>query len=91
MSLKAPIAKKIAHIHDKHGHQRIDNYHWMTERDAPEVLDYLKKENGRFILTLVVYIACTKDRNACFFKGILYLGENRSSSYRRQMPCLFFK
>ena len=48
MSLKAPIAKKIAHIHDKHGHQRIDNYHWMTERDAPEVLDYLKKENDYY-------------------------------------------
>ncbi len=48
MSLKAPIAKKIAHIHDKHGHQRIDNYHWMSERDAPEVLDYLKSENAYY-------------------------------------------
>ncbi|AGC78625.1 S9 family peptidase [Nonlabens dokdonensis] len=48
MSLKAPIAKKIAHVHDKHGHQRIDNYHWMTQRDAPEVMDYLKSENAYY-------------------------------------------
>jgi len=45
MAHQAPIAKKIPHVHDMHGHQRIDNYHWMTERDAPEVIDYLKKEN----------------------------------------------
>ncbi|MGJ8684398.1 MAG: S9 family peptidase [Nonlabens sp.] len=42
---QAPIAKKIAHVHEAHGHQRIDNYHWMIERDAPEVLSYLKQEN----------------------------------------------
>ncbi|AUC79711.1 oligopeptidase B [Nonlabens sp. MB-3u-79] len=45
MAHQAPIAKKLTHVHDMHGHQRIDNYHWMTERDAPEVIDYLKKEN----------------------------------------------
>ncbi|PPK95702.1 oligopeptidase B [Nonlabens xylanidelens] len=48
MAHKAPIAKKISHVHDIHGHQRIDNYHWMTERDAPEVIDYLKKENDYY-------------------------------------------
>jgi oligopeptidase B len=45
MSHPAPIAKKISHVHDKHGHQRLDHYHWMTERDAPEVISYLKQEN----------------------------------------------
>ena len=48
MAPKAPIAKKISHVHDMHGHQRIDNYHWMTERDAAEVIDYLKKENDYY-------------------------------------------
>ncbi|MEO9953891.1 S9 family peptidase [Nonlabens sp.] len=48
MAPKAPIAKKISHVHDMHGHQRIDNYHWMTERDAPEVIDYLKRENDYY-------------------------------------------
>ncbi|MGB3591518.1 MAG: S9 family peptidase [Nonlabens sp.] len=42
---KPPVAKKIPFIHDKHGHQRVDHYQWMAERDAPEVLSYLKSEN----------------------------------------------
>ncbi|MFT6196300.1 MAG: oligopeptidase B, partial [Nonlabens sp.] len=45
MAYQAPIAKKIPHVHDMHGHQRIDKYHWMTNRDTPEVIDYLKEEN----------------------------------------------
>lgn len=48
LQIQAPIAKKIAHIHDVHGHQRIDHYHWMTERDTPEVIDYLSKENDYY-------------------------------------------
>ncbi|GAK95214.1 protease II [Nonlabens ulvanivorans] len=44
----APIAKKIPHVHEAHGHQRIDNYHWMTQRDAPEVIDYLNQENDYY-------------------------------------------
>jgi oligopeptidase B len=48
MSTNAPVAKKISHVHDKHGHQRLDYYHWMTERDAPEVVDYLKQENAYY-------------------------------------------
>jgi oligopeptidase B len=51
MAHQAPIAKKLTHVHDMHGHQRIDNYHWMTERDAPEVIDYLKKENEYYDAT----------------------------------------
>lgn len=51
MAHQAPIAKKITHVHDMHGHQRIDNYHWMTERDAPDVIDYLKKENEYYDLS----------------------------------------
>ncbi len=45
MSIKAPVAKKIPYIHEIHGHQRLDHYHWMKERDAPEVIDYLNQEN----------------------------------------------
>ncbi len=48
MSQVAPIAKKISHIHDKHGHQRLDHYHWMTQRDAPEVINYLNEENAYY-------------------------------------------
>lgn len=45
---QAPIAKKIVHVHEVHGHQRIDNYHWMTERDAPEVINHLNNENAYY-------------------------------------------
>ncbi|OYQ40556.1 oligopeptidase B [Flavobacterium cyanobacteriorum] len=30
---------------EKHGDVRIDNYYWLNERENPEVIDYLKKEN----------------------------------------------
>jgi oligopeptidase B len=41
----SPVAKKIPHVHKKHGHQRLDHYHWMRERDTPEVIEYLNQEN----------------------------------------------
>lgn len=30
---------------EKHGDIRIDNYYWLNERENPEVIDYLNKEN----------------------------------------------
>ncbi len=30
---------------EKHGHVRIDNYYWLKDRDNPQVIDFLKKEN----------------------------------------------
>lgn len=44
-SLPQPKAKLINHVHEKHGHKRIDPYHWMSQRDAPEVISYLEEEN----------------------------------------------
>jgi oligopeptidase B len=40
-----PVAKKIPEKNTLHGHTRIDNYHWMEERDNSEVIEYLKAEN----------------------------------------------
>ena len=40
-----PIAKIIPHTIEKHGHSRTDNYYWMNNRENPEVIDYLNKEN----------------------------------------------
>jgi oligopeptidase B len=40
-----PTAKRIPKRLEKHGHVRIDDYHWLKERENPEVLDYLKAEN----------------------------------------------
>lgn len=41
----APRARKVPVELEKHGDVRIDNYFWLRERENPEVLDYLTKEN----------------------------------------------
>jgi oligopeptidase B len=43
--IQPPIAKIIPHELEKHRHVRIDNYYWLNDRENPEVLDYLNKEN----------------------------------------------
>ena len=43
--LKEPKAKKINTILTSHGHDRIDSYYWMSERDNPDILNYLHQEN----------------------------------------------
>ncbi|HET7360295.1 MAG TPA: oligopeptidase B, partial [Salinimicrobium sp.] len=44
--LSPPKAKKIPKKLREHNDVRIDNYYWLRERENPEVLDYLKKENA---------------------------------------------
>ena len=43
---RPPIAAVIPKKLEAHGHLRIDNYHWMRERDNPQVIEYLKSENN---------------------------------------------
>lgn len=43
--MKTPVARKIPKILEKHGHQRVDDYYWLNERENPEVIAYLKAEN----------------------------------------------
>jgi len=42
---KPPLAKVIPKRLEKHGHLRVDNYHWLKDRDNPEVIRYLENEN----------------------------------------------
>lgn len=44
-NIQAPIAKIIPKNLEKHGDIRIDNYYWLNDRENPEVIDYLNKEN----------------------------------------------
>lgn len=37
--------KKIPHITTLHGDSRIDHYHWLRERNNPEVMQHLHSEN----------------------------------------------
>ena len=40
-----PIAQARDYKLQMHGHTRIDPYYWMKDRDNPEVIEYLEKEN----------------------------------------------
>lgn len=40
-----PIASKKAQLLEIHGHQRIDDYYWMNDRENPEVIAHLEAEN----------------------------------------------
>lgn len=43
--IQPPVAKIVPKTLEKHGHKRVDNYYWLNERENPEVIDYLNKEN----------------------------------------------
>ena len=43
--IQPPVAKKIPTKLEKFGDVRIDNYFWLKDRENPEVIDYLNKEN----------------------------------------------
>ena len=43
--LQPPVAKIIPVTFEKFGDLRTDNYFWLKDRENPEVIDYLNKEN----------------------------------------------
>ncbi len=46
--LNPPIAKKKPKQLSIHNHTRVDNYFWLNDRENPEVIDYLNKENDYY-------------------------------------------
>ena len=44
---EARMVKKIPTKIEKHGHVRADDYHWLREREDPEVIKYLNEETER--------------------------------------------
>ena len=47
-SISPPSAKKIPSKLIKFESVRVDNYFWLNNRDNPEVIDYLEKENDYY-------------------------------------------
>jgi oligopeptidase B len=43
--IKPPVANKIPKLLEKHSSERVDNYYWLNNREDPEVIAYLEKEN----------------------------------------------
>lgn len=46
--MQAPVAKKKPTTLTAHGHDRIDNYYWLNQREDKEVIAYLEAENAYF-------------------------------------------
>lgn len=40
-----PVAKKQPKVTEIHGRKLVDPYAWLRNREAPEVMNYLKSEN----------------------------------------------
>ena len=47
-SLTPPIADQKPYQHKIHDDIRIDPYYWLKERENPEVIDYLERENDYY-------------------------------------------
>jgi oligopeptidase B len=41
-----PVADRRPQVLDAHGHQRVDDYYWMRDRENPEVIRWLEEENA---------------------------------------------
>ena len=61
-----PRAARRPHRHEKHGDVRVDDYHWLRERDDPEVRAYLEAENAH----LRESMAATADLEQRLFEEI---------------------
>lgn len=48
MDIQPPLAEKIAKNLEKHGDIRVDNYYWLNQKENPEVIDYLERENDYY-------------------------------------------
>ncbi|MFV8327381.1 S9 family peptidase [Flavobacterium sp. ZS1P14] len=44
-NIQPPVAKRIPKTLENLGDTRIDDYFWLNDRENPEVIDYLNKEN----------------------------------------------
>lgn len=47
-SIVPPMAEKNAYQHRIHDDIRIDDYFWLKDRENPEVVDYLERENDYY-------------------------------------------
>ena len=41
-----PVAKKVEHVTEIHGHKLVDEYFWLRDKPNPEVRAYLEAENA---------------------------------------------
>ncbi|HEX2250318.1 MAG TPA: hypothetical protein VHH32_08200, partial [Gemmatimonadales bacterium] len=44
-TVSPPIARVVPRVDVVHGEAKVDHYHWLRDRNDPEVLEYLEAEN----------------------------------------------
>lgn len=54
-NLQAPVAKRTEHYTYYHNEKTLDPYFWLKEKENPEVIAHLKKENAYFQKKLSPY------------------------------------
>ncbi len=47
-----PIAKRLDFVTELHGIRRNDEYHWLRDKENPEVIEYLEAENAYLKLSM---------------------------------------
>ncbi|MDC3983281.1 S9 family peptidase [Polyangium jinanense] len=57
----APIAKKEPRVTELHGVKLVDDYAWLSKKDAPEVLEHLRAENA-YSEAMTAALTPVKDR-----------------------------
>lgn len=53
-NIPSPVAKRIDTVLSMHGHDRIDPYYWLNQRENPAVIAYLEAENA-YIDTMMAH------------------------------------
>lgn len=71
-----PPATRVPLLLERHGHTRIDEYHWLRDRDNPEVSAYLEAENAYLQATL----AHTEELQSTLYEEIVARIPQRDSS-----------
>lgn len=74
--MNAPIAKKIPHEVSLHGHTRVDEYHWLRDRERTDVVAHLSAENAYADELLK---NSERDRNAIYEEMVARIQETDSS------------
>ena len=46
MTMSAPSAKRVAHVHHRPTGDTADDFHWLANRDDPDTIAYLNAENA---------------------------------------------
>ncbi|HEX6790790.1 MAG TPA: S9 family peptidase [Candidatus Krumholzibacteria bacterium] len=74
--MKPPVARKIPHAVTMHDHTRIDEYHWLRDRENADVIAHLNAENAYADALLASSVA---ERDEIYAEMVARIQETDSS------------